>query len=639
MKDSYLFVIGTNPYENSHGDYHTKGNGEWHTTAATLEEALCIIVNSMDFPSEPTGRKMFVPGVSLQGVSSEDVIQVWSNRPGILERTAKALGEEDTRECHDGRGHSFGLDCEVKVGDLDKYLQPTRALLADAPADDKPNETTTVMSPLAASVHKYQAVKHEIKMAVQVQKWEVTRKEWEVKALSDNLRGKVRAMQEQIAVFDAYLHGTRHRTQLCRGSKSHGKYVVFQERVFLSEEIAILGNFEDMDFQGMEAFEKWLVNSGHVWKLLPHERCILATRIRQERKEYADPMMNVWRNMENMRNIIWIRDGQNVFHVDVEYDFHNAIFPAKDQFERTKRVAQDHVWKQAFQWQEPTNWHGAKLKEGEYDVMGQMRRKPLEEEEPYFTQRTLKRRFHTMEEWLDSDCYTPLLDQQIGGAVRDYLRERNKKQMVFAVIMQGIVDNTSYLDIPKGTDMFNWENVDLYMSLTDTYTHGLEWKGWREKIAPYIMPAVSVGDWLVAYVNEYVLQPGRITGKSYTETRPILFRVVGTEDCTYDKMGIGEKTTIARPVVNYCPVSKRWNRVTQSYCNRTKTPIKLTLKSSSFIRVPMSLHYAKDILNDREWKKNNRRFVSLMVNYDKIIAAMKSPVNGTILNWKGQDDE
>lgn len=44
------------------------------------------------------------------------------------------------------------------------------------------------------------------------------------------------------------------------------------------------------------------------------------------------------------QNIIWIRDGENVYHVDTDFDFQNAIFPNKDQFDGLLRWVQEYVW-------------------------------------------------------------------------------------------------------------------------------------------------------------------------------------------------------------------------------------------------------------------------------------------------------
>lgn len=639
----FLFVLGTNPYENCHGDYHTRGNGEWFTTASNLAEALQIIFNSMDYPSEPTGRKEFVPGTSLEGVHENDVIQVWSDEPDVRQRTADALGEKiNIRGLHSGNGHEFGLACEVKVTDLDKYCTPVRALLT---APDAPGNPEKSLSPMGASVLKYHEVKHEIKMACQVQKMEVTKKQWEVEAMADEMKEKMKLMEEQIGVFDAYLHGTRHRTQMCRGTHGSGKYKVYQNRVFLSEEISLLGNFRDMDFADMEALEKWLIKSSHIWRMLPHERCILATRIRQEKKDYGDPLANIWNNMANMQNMIWIRDGQNVFHVDVEYDFHNAIFPHKNQFDRARTVVQDSLYTRSFKWSPPKNWQGEKLKEGEFDVQGLMKRKPLEDDEPYCIVREQKNRFHSMEEWLASEYYTPLLDQQINEAVNDYLRERNKKQMLFAVIIQGIVDNTSYLEIPKGTDMFSWESVNCYLDLLYDYSHGLPFKGWAEKVAPYIDGKVTAGDWIVALVNEYISKDGYGHGKTIKESRWMLLKVVGLEEVTERRMTDANEhkdCKVKKPVVKYHPKATRWSRSYENYeayqKARTKAPMTLVLKASSFMRVPMSPQSAKDILDDRDWKRKHTNLVPLMVNYKHIINAMKTPVNGTILKWDKFDE-
>lgn len=648
MNKNYLFVLGDNPYENSHGDYHTKGNGEWFTTAAELEEALKVIFNSMDFPGEATGRKTFVPGISLEGVPSEEVIQVWSDAPGIFKRTKEALGikSEKASGLHDGRGRDLGLHAEVHVKEIEKYNISYAALLK---APDESGDPGTGVSPLAASVMRYQETRHEISKAMQLQKMDVARKQWEVERIEEEMEEKMRAMQEQIAVFDAYLHGTRHRTCIKRGAHGTGRYKVFQNRVFLSDEIAILGNFEDMDFKGMADLEKWLIESGHVWKMLPFERCILATRIRKENKDYGDPLANFWNNQANMQNMIWIRDGENVFHVDVEISFNNAVFPYRDQFERTKMMVLDHVWSKAFRWSVPKNWHGEKLKPGEYEVPGTMKRKPLEEEEPYETVRIEKARFKTLQDWIDDPtAYTPILEKQMMEAVDDYLRAVNKKHMLFAVIIQGIVDNTNYLEIPKGTDMFNWENVDRYMDLVQDYSHGLSYPVWQEKLRPYVDGKVTLGDWIVANVEEHIKGVRDYDeGTTYHESFPMLFKVIGLEDATIrrwvtdkdDEEGEWKNIACKRPVVKYFPVSSRRHRDDDwGVRRRVKQPINLLLRTSNFVRVPMSPQIAKDILNDREWKKKNTWLVPYMVNYGKIIEAMKSPVNGAQVKWKHGND-
>lgn len=619
---AFLYVIGDNPYENSHKE--RDGNGDWHTTAQNVEDALKMIFGGMAFPAEPVGRKFFLDDLSLPGVSSNEVIQVWSDEPEIIERTRKLLGRNHPGGLHNGNGRDFGLHLEVKVTDINKYLSPDRTLIA-APANT--NETTAViLSPMGASLVDFQARRHDMQMEVQAEQLGLMRKKWEMSRLSGDLDSKLRDMKQKLAILDAYLHGTRHRTQICSGTKGSGKYAVFQNRVYLSEEIALLANFKDFDFKNMESLEKWLVKSGRIWKFLPFERCILATRIRKEDKDYGhDAFTNLYNNMLNMQNMIWVRDGENVFHVDVEFKFQNAVFPDREQFERTVRVVQNHVWESSFAVQKKREKTiGDKAED---DVMGELKHGPLKEEEPYFTRRIVRERFTTIEKWLDSGSYTELLDKQLRQAVQDYLTKVNKRQMIFAVLLQGIVDNTELLDIPRGTDLFNWETVDKYFNLIYDYRQALPWHGISKKIEPYMDGKARRGEWIVAYVDEWVAGPTSYSnGTTYKDSKPIIFEVLSVEE--------------GKPVVNYYPWMKR-RAAGAAWGNRQrrKEPIKLILKNSDFMRMPLPPSLSEEILDDRDWKSKYQWAVPLMVNYKAVLKAFMEKKNFTFVEWKGVEDD
>jgi len=620
---AFLYVIGVNPYENSHKE--RDGNGDWHATAQNVEDALKIIFGAMAFPAEPVGRKFFLDTVSLPGVSAYEVIQVWSDEPEVVARTRKLLNRHYAEGgLHNGNGRDFGLHLEIKVTDINKYLHPEHKQIA-APANT--NETTdVVLSPMGASLVDFQARRHDMQMEIQAEQMGLMRRKWEMSRLSGDLSAKVRDMKQKLSILDAYLHGTRHRTQICSGNKGTGKYAVFQNRVYLSEEIALLANFKDFDFKNMEALEKWLVKSGRIWKFLPFERCILATRIRKEDKDYGrDAFVNLYNNMLNMQNMIWVRDGENVFHVDVEFTFQNAVFPDREQFDRTVRVVQNHVWESSFAIKEKREKTiGDKAED---DVMGELKHGPLKEEEPYFTRQIVHERFATIEKWLDSSSYPELLDKQLRQAVQDYLTKVNKKQMIFAVLLQGIVDNTELLNIPRGTDLFNWENVDKYFNLIYDYRQALPWHGVSKKIEPYMDGKAHRGDWIVAYVDEWVAGPTSFSnGTTYKDSKPIIFEVLSIED--------------GKPVVNYYPWMKRraagadWGSR-----QRRKEPIKLVLKNSDFMRMPLPPSLSEEILDDRDWKSKYQWAVPLMVNYKAVLKAFMEKKNFTFVEWKGVEDD
>lgn len=618
---AFLYVLGDSPYDNSHKE--REGNGDWNATAQNVEDALRMMFGGMAFPAEPTGRKFFLDTVSLPGVAAQDVIQVWSDEPEIVERTNTLLGRTHPGGLHSGRGQNFGLHLEIKVTDIHKYLNPVRKQLA---APENTNATTDViLSPMGASLVDFSARRHDLQMEVQAEQMGIMRKKWEMSRLSGDLEDKIREMQQKLGILDAYLHGTRHRTQICAGRKGTGKYSVFQSRVFLSEEIALLANFHDFDFKNMESLEKWLIKSGQIWKFLPFERCILAARIRKDEKDYGNIFANLSNNMLNMQNMIWVRDGENVFHVDVEFKFHNAVFPDREQFERTVRIAQDHVWEKSFAI--PKKRDKTIGDKEEDDVMGELKHGALKEEEPYFTRRIVRERFATIEKWLDSASYTELLDKQIRQAVQDYLRKVNKRQMIFAVLLQGIVDNTQLLDIPKGTDLFDWENVDKYFNLVYDYRQALPWYGISKKITPFMDGTARRGEWLVAYVDEWIAPSSAWgDGTTYRDSKPVILEVLSVEE--------------GKPVVNYYPWMKRraagaeWgNR------QRRKEPVKLVLKNSKFMRLPLPPSLSEQILDDRDWKSLNQWAVPLMVNYKAVMKAFMKKTNFTFVEWKDADDE
>jgi hypothetical protein len=639
----FLYVLGDDPYKNSHEEF--EGNGEWTGSAHTVEEGLSMIFNNMSYPTEPVGRKFFLPGVSLTGVRDDEVIQVWSNEPEVVHRTKMLVRANGL---HDGRNNNFGLQMELKATDVEKYLKSSQALIAAPASDSKELQPGEGISPMGENLLRFGDAKHELKDAIRREEMVLARRQWEMEASSNDIERRTKLMEEQLNVLNTYMHGTRHRTKMTTGRKGTGPYHVFQTRQFLSEEIALLANFDDFDFKKMEDLEKWLIKSGRIWKFLPFERCILATRLRKDNKDYGDPLANLYNNYQNMRNIVWIRDGENIIHVDTEFDFHNAVFPDRQQFDRALQVCLNHIWQSAFQWKKPKNFWGRELKPSEYDVMGEMKRKPFEEQEPYFTVRKTMQRFQSLQEWLDSEFYTDLLDKQIRESVQDYLREVNKRQMIFAVLLQGIVDNTSLLEIPKGTDLFNWENIDTYFKLLYDYSHALTWEGISKKVAPYLDGKTKVGDWVVALVDETIepedeqLRRSGSGVKRYKENRPILFQVTGHEEVTYQKFvgdGQYESTKAIRPTVNYHPIKSRRSRGEDYWAKiRTKSPMKLPLKFSNFLRVPMSPSLAEQILDDRDWKLKHKWAIPLMVNYKSIIAAVKKGENNTVLKWDDFDD-
>jgi hypothetical protein len=651
---TYDYTIGPNQREAS--ESKTKGNGCWHTQAASMKEALRIIFGSMTYPGEASGRERwngsgFVEGVSIPGKHDGEIIQVWSNEPAAVERVPY---KDRRRHWHDNKpdpSEEFLL-CEIEVTKLDEYLTPITALLAGP----KNENVCEALSPMGVSVVQFEQQKQELQKAIQFSKFEIQQRKWTLQEIEEAMEEKIDLINQQIRVVNAYIHGTRCRTQIHTGRQSTGPYYVFQTRQFLNQELGLLANFHDFDFQDLVGLEKWLVRTGHVWKLLPHERCILVTRVRDTEKEYGNVWENMFKNEMNMQNMIWVRDGENVYHVDVEFKFDNAVFPDKDQFDRVHRTVLEHVWNSRFNPSYDRWGHSSfgrqvdppqgQIKPAEHNEMDKKTYEPENERSPYTEVRIVNKRFKTVDEWLDSDSYTPELDTQLRRACQDYLREKNKKQMIFCVLLQGIVDNTELLQIPKGTDLFNWENVAKYFVLVSDYTHGICDHTQTDKFEEYLdISKVRVGDWVIAWLDENTYRYDR-------EGRPWLFKVTGMADVAKPEQGevthkSGHLTISAKthdesghwPVVMYRPKAKHYRHGATD--DRVKALQRLVLNPKHrrrekeigvgrVLRVPFSPGLAEKIIDDREWKMQHRDLVPIVAQYRKVVTKfLGNPVNQT----------
>ena len=124
----------------------------------------------------------------------------------------------------------------------------------------------------------------------------------------------------------------------------------------------------------------------------------------------------------------------------------------------------------------------------------------------------------------------------------------------------------------------------------------------------------------------------------------MLFKVLGlveVEERRYISNGKYEDCMVMRPVVRYHPrITRHSHALTyeENERRRNKQGIRLVLKNSKYMRVPMSPQYAKDVLEDREWKKAHPALVPIMVNYEHVIQAMKAPVNGAIVKWDNYEE-
>lgn len=594
---SYFYVIGSNPYDNSHS-WKEKGNGEWSTNAENVDEALEYIFSSMPIPTELTGRyeAAFIDGVSVSRLSSDEVIQVWSDDPlaqknlPLLEKAVEVglIGHIPHTGAVDG---DICLLREIPVYEIEKWLHPERKLLA-APASQ--NTETKVLSHVGVTVRDFMATRHELARDLTDKRLELTLHKWNVEAQKETLQTQMKAMSEQIALAETYLHGAKSKVTVHKGPKGTGPYHIFQSRQFLNKEIALLANMTDFDFTDMEKLDAWLVSSGKLWSFLPFERTLLVTRIRDKNKDYGCPWINWSMQEANMMSIIWIRDGKNVYRVSVENDFDNCVFPDGSEAEKLISTVTNDVFAQIFE-KSTKDWRGDPITEEPFCTI---KRDALNESEPYVTKTVSPRRFKTVDEWMDSTDYTQKIKTEISTSCIAALTRVNRCRMKFVLLLQGLVDNTTFLDIPKGTNLFDWQSAGAYFVLHNDYTHALPDGHTRDLIDAATRPdQLRVGMFIIASADA-IEKRHRERSNYWIERRWRFYRV--------HKI-VGDKV-----FVKHHFQSKHYPN------NPVKAAKLIEVPLSKFVRASLLPDVAERMLADRDWKLDNLALVPLLAQWASV---------------------
>lgn len=580
-----LYIVGDNPYYSC--SRSEESGAEWRFDADDMQKALEHMLGSMVFPGEAIGRydHTFIPGVSLP-YPEDEVIQVWTEELEAVKRMEKYCD----RAPHSGNGTSMGVVAEIHVSDLHKYVHPVRKLLVAAVQEETP------FSPVGASMINFSQKRKEIQRSMLINQYAVSVKRHDMETLTEQFKDQQHKMESGLEMLNTYLHGASQTVRLHRGDVApHAeRWRIFQNRQFLNKEIAVLGNFDDFGFENIEALDTWLVKSGRIWKFLPFAKTILVTRMRDKEKNYGDPWANVFKNQFNYQNILWIRNGQNVTRVNVRNDFDNAVFPDPAQEQKVLAVVEESIWNCYFAKERRTRW-GTMLDRAKEESPG-LRAKPEKEKEPYNVRQITQNRFTTMEAWKSSEEYRAMMPQ-MRQAVVDYLRDKNKKQMGFLMLLQGIVDHTKLLDVPPGTDLFSSELCSRYFELLHEYSHGLPDHTYSNQMVEY-MTRVRKGDWIIIPYFCPHNSEGRAAAVKLT-----LCYVCRLKD------GV--------PVVKHRPYSKRRSHETWT-CELLKNPRSYVLKDVPFLRTDIPAKLAEAILDDREWKLKHTWVVPLLARWAEV---------------------
>lgn len=87
-----------------------------------------------------------------------------------------------------------------------------------------------------------------------------------------------------------------------------------------------------MDFKDVKAFDAWLTRDENFARIFPHTRCVVAFRIRRDKKDYGD--LNAFISFQfhafNQKTFLYIRNGQQLWRMHTSVDFEEQLFPRQE---------------------------------------------------------------------------------------------------------------------------------------------------------------------------------------------------------------------------------------------------------------------------------------------------------------------
>jgi hypothetical protein len=152
-------------------------------------------------------------------------------------------------------------------------------------------------------------------------------------------KGVTEVIEGKIHMVELYAGLQEELVQVRKGDAApvDTKVHLMQRRAYMDEECLAKYEAGGMDFQDIKAFDKWLARDENFTRLLPHERCIIAFRIRRHDKEYGDGVdtlanhIKFWQyNEANKSTFLYIRNGRQLWRMETSIDFDEELFPHKE---------------------------------------------------------------------------------------------------------------------------------------------------------------------------------------------------------------------------------------------------------------------------------------------------------------------
>lgn len=154
-----------------------------------------------------------------------------------------------------------------------------------------------------------------------------------------------KVIEQKIHTVELYAGLQEELVQIRDGEPAEAstKVHLLQRRCYMDEECLAAYEAGGMDFKSIKAFDKWIARDENMARILPHERCVVAMRVRRFDKDYSDlsAFIRFHLNNANKRTFLYIRNGRQLWRMETSIDFGPELFPRREDSEL---LGSDEIW-------------------------------------------------------------------------------------------------------------------------------------------------------------------------------------------------------------------------------------------------------------------------------------------------------
>ena len=166
-----------------------------------------------------------------------------------------------------------------------------------------------------------------------------------IEAQMTQLMKVVQRAQEAIWTINLYLGTDEEIRTLRKGepAKDTEPITLRQLVLFMDEECAIDSEGGGIDARSMEEFDEWLLaDPKHLDQVFPEQRGVVALIPKRHRKDYGDPWRNKAMDEANAHTYFLLRNGENLYRMDTEFEVGSVLVPREDEFVSFFRVTKEN---------------------------------------------------------------------------------------------------------------------------------------------------------------------------------------------------------------------------------------------------------------------------------------------------------